>query len=543
MKPTFVFGTVLLVLACYSAFAQEAERPVPSETEQQQALAAAKDVFGDEWRAAKTSEQKFLLAGKILQKASESKDDPAARYVLLRLGKDIATQAGDPDLAHKAIEEMATVFNIDPRQSKLDTFFAVAKQVPPAKRPSLISWATKMLSETVAADDFDNAKHVFAVLQATARQSKDRAVAQQVTAMGKELSQIAKAYEAVKPVASTENLSSDPAASLVVGRYQCFVKGNWAQGLDILKSASDEKFKTLASKELEGTMGKEVALADQWWEVSESLDGREADIVQLHAADLYRKALSQLSGLAKSRIEKRLAGVKTSVALTAEAQATPAILVSSLPAGAVLVLTFEPNTFQQQQNRTFVKDLSEVRRTGEVFGGRLTEGKVGQALDLNGDAWAIVPGDYPDEAKPRTLCLWSKADPKAGGFIASYGEILGKTSYFGVYLRTGDWLVTPLTGAGKCDEQWHHVVGTYDGKGTVVYFDGKRIQRGGALPAPTGKNTFLIGVLNLPKKPLQGTGFRGAIDELVLFDRVLSDEEIKQVYELGVNRQNLARRK
>jgi len=544
MKRSFLSG-VMLVLVCCSALAQEKKLSVPSEADQQQALAAAKDVFGDEWRAAKTAEQKSLLAGKILQKAAESKDEPAARFVLLRLGKDIAVQAGDPDVAHKAAEEMATAFNIDARQSKLETFFAIAKQVPPAKRPSLISWATKILSETVAADDFENAKHVFAVLQATARQSKDRAVTQQVTAMGKELGQIAKAYEAVKPVAQTENLSTDPAASLAVGRYQCFVKGNWAQGLDILKHASDEKLKTLAAKELEGTMGKELALADQWWEVSESLEGREADIVRLHAADLYRKALPQLTALAKARVEKRLAGVKTSVTLTAEGQTPPAVLVSSLPPGAILVLTFESNTFITQGNHILVKDLSGKNNHGEVFGARLVEGKAGKAVDFDGKSYVVVPAKLPLNAEPRTICWWAKLPEnvkQVAAHVWCYGDLsteLDRAGWMRSYIDGRNWEVgTGGLRCGSCGTGWHNYAAVFDGKEIRAYFDGQQKNKS-AIPVCTVQGPLVIGARQ--KAGHAEFFFQGSIDEFAFFDRSLSEEEIKQVYDLGVNGQNLAR--
>ena len=75
------------------------ERELPSKFTVPDANALAdaakviKEVYGDEWAAAKTTAQKQALAEKLLQKAKETEKDDAARFVLLRSSRDIATQS------------------------------------------------------------------------------------------------------------------------------------------------------------------------------------------------------------------------------------------------------------------------------------------------------------------------------------------------------------------------------------------------------------------------------------------------------------------
>lgn len=527
---------------------QDKRHPLPTDDEQQNGLAAAKEVYGNAFKAAKTTDQKRVLAEKVIKKASESKDDPIGQYVLLRLARDIAVSGGELDLAMNAAEQIGSKYRVDPYQTKLEAMLLASKHVSTLKqRTSLAGHAFRLVPEAVACDDFDNAKRLCGM----ARQIRDRELVQRATACSKELNQIAAAFAEAQPsIAKLKETPTDPQANSVAGRYQCFVKGNWAQGLPMLAQGNDEKVKLLASKELEGTMGKEVALADQWWMASETMDGRERDVVQLHATDLYRKALSQLTGLEKSRIEKRLAEMKTSIVLTAEGEAKSETLVSSLPLGAISVLTFEQSTFATQGNRVFVKDLSGKGNHGEVFGAKMVEGKAGKALNLDGKSYVVVSGAFPIANSPRTIGLWLRlADPtKYEGkslFIFAYGDLQRKCGMFSAYINGSIWYAATGVRCGGFGTGWHHQVNVYDGKELRAYLDGTKVLTAdkpynGVGQHDTGPGPLVIGG-RMSGKSIEFL-CPGDIDEFAIFDRALTDEEVKQVYELGVNGQNLVKR-
>ena len=94
--------------------------PVPSDAAQEQVLALIREVYKDDFAAAKTPEQKATLASKLIEKAAETNDDPASRFVLLKVARDLASQAGHLDVAFGAINWMALYYDIDARQMKLD---------------------------------------------------------------------------------------------------------------------------------------------------------------------------------------------------------------------------------------------------------------------------------------------------------------------------------------------------------------------------------------------------------------------------------------
>jgi hypothetical protein len=81
-------------------------------------------------------------------------------------------------------------------------------------------------------------------------------------------------------------------------------------------------------------------------------------------------------------------------------------------------------------------------------------------------------------------------------------------------------------------DEWHHVVGIYDGQAMQIWVDGQLVaesQAGG--PIPTTSSPLYIGNKR-PDAPV-GDHFHGLIDELILFDRALSAEEVQAIYQAG----------
>jgi len=164
-----------LIAAAHVLLAQEAKRPVPSEADQQQALAFAKEVYGEEYKAAKTSEQKRALAEKLIQKASESKSDPASHFVLLKLAGNVATTGGEADLALKAVEEMVSSFEVRPVAMKHEALTKVAQFArSPKQKEAVAQAAIALIDEAAALDDFDIASEVGKIGQVAAREARKK---------------------------------------------------------------------------------------------------------------------------------------------------------------------------------------------------------------------------------------------------------------------------------------------------------------------------------------------------------------------------------
>jgi hypothetical protein len=80
------------------------------------------------------------------------------------------------------------------------------------------------------------------------------------------------------------------------------------------------------------------------------------------------------------------------------------------------------------------------------------------------------------------------------------------------------------------DDQWHHVVGSYDGQRTVLYVDGiedSSIATSGLLAVTTASLTVGESGVN------RGNFYGGWIDDVRLYSRGLSADEVKSLYSAG----------
>ena len=105
---------------------------------------------------------------------------------------------------------------------------------------------------------------------------------------------------------------ADPEANLAVGRYHCFVKGDWDKGLPTLARGSDAALTQLATTELTKptTAEEQKKLGDGWWEFAGSKVNFAWKGSQARAAHWYREAVARLEGPAKVEVEQKLNGLE-----------------------------------------------------------------------------------------------------------------------------------------------------------------------------------------------------------------------------------------
>ena len=113
-----------------------------------EALGLVREVFAEEYAAAKTSEQKASLAKKILAEGTTGTHDPTSRYALLRVARDLAAISGDAETAHgKAIDQLDRRYQSRCHRDKGGTHLGEdrrqgasagrSQKVPPASRQSV----------------------------------------------------------------------------------------------------------------------------------------------------------------------------------------------------------------------------------------------------------------------------------------------------------------------------------------------------------------------------------------------------------------------
>ncbi|MFH1725559.1 MAG: LamG-like jellyroll fold domain-containing protein, partial [Elusimicrobiota bacterium] len=181
-----------------------------------------------------------------------------------------------------------------------------------------------------------------------------------------------------------------------------------------------------------------------------------------------------------------------------------------------------------------------------------TSGRAGGALGFDGaDDYLRVPGASSLEpAQQMTLEAWFfasstggwpkmvskdyRADGSWSAPYLSYGlTLVDNSSRPGFNVTTGGVIRDCFSDENVTLNAWHHAVGTYDGAQMSLYVDGELKQTlavSGPIEYPNPGSDVTIGQRS-PHSP--GDLWKGSIDEVVLYDRALSPEEVQAAYAAG----------
>ena len=200
---------------------------------------------------------------------------------------------------------------------------------------------------------------------------------------------------------------------------------------------------------------------------------------------------------------------------------------------------------------------------GTIYGDSTwVDGIVGKALSFDGsgdyveipddDSLSFVDGD-PDE--PFSVSAWvymrntinkQRFVGKANSFASGYGEYLLTTTganYFGFYLCDASYDGYSIIGRYWNQQpslnRWYHLVGTYDGSGETsgikLYVDGVRVDNVAQTNGPYNdmENTDIP--VYLGYYPQDGTYLNGMLDEVTIWNKELTSDEISNIYCLNSN--------
>jgi hypothetical protein len=162
----------------------------------------------------------------------------------------------------------------------------------------------------------------------------------------------------------------------------------------------------------------------------------------------------------------------------------------------------------------------------------------GRALRLDGTEGYLDLSDPDGYMKPTsglTVMAWAYLDARGGAIVANRGEQGGFWQLRHVAGFGGKWQLAVRNGAGtKHHAEWHdyttegiwrHVAGVYDAETGRIrfYLNGKQLHSGWN---KTTEDLAAVRSCNLAV----GSGVKGMIDDVMLFDRSLPEEDIAAVY-------------
>jgi hypothetical protein len=321
----------------------------------------------------------------------------------------------------------------------------------------------------------------------------------------------------------------------------------------MLALGSDAALKAAAIKDLRGanSADEQAAIGDAWWDVAETKQGEERDTLRLRAGFWYRQAEPKLAGgLIGLKVKQRLAELEK---LEQEVPAAPSDATvhrgadprQQLFAGAVLLMTFEPDTFTPRDGQVVVADLSGCGNHGIVEGAKLIPaGQAGAALQFEGKASVVLPtlaNQLAQRLRQLSVSCWVlPADLKGDSMVLDVGFVANASI---TLYRNDDKFRFSLCeiaceSEGLRPRTWYHVVAVWNGIEQRLYVDGVL-----AAKIPNDRlvlDATSIGVdhgarLGTQAKAASRAGryFQGLIDEVAIFNRALSEDEIQVLFQLG----------
>src|SRR5213078_2421332 len=127
---------------------------VPDDPSQARAEKMMREVFAREL-SSQVPALRQALAQRMIQQASDTADDPTARFVLLREARDVAASAGDPFTAQRAIRLMAQWYAIDPLKMLLAAMSAAHAATTSADSQVAIAQACLgAIDQAIVVDDY-----------------------------------------------------------------------------------------------------------------------------------------------------------------------------------------------------------------------------------------------------------------------------------------------------------------------------------------------------------------------------------------------------
>ena len=341
--------------------------PVPSEEDQKASTEKIREVFGGENTKATDPETKSRLAAQLLAHAIHE-PAPADVYVLLMAGKALAIEAGDATCSMKAISLLSERFDIDAEAEKLRALKTMVAKAPPSGMRGLVQTLIDLSAINAQNQDYETSLQLSQLAATAARRSKDvqlqKTAVANLTNVGKLQKQENQLKTHIERLATNPN---DSEAAEAVGRFRCFVQQHWDEGLSLLSLSSNTDLAELAKNELIASAKNQplAKAADGWWEWGKQEKGSVKIAALRHAADLYERDLSHVTGLEKIRIQKRI----QEAALHTESHEKPILLA----------------------------DLTEAGVVGAVFGFSKNGTYAGQPFTCGGQQWpksiAAIPGD------------------------------------------------------------------------------------------------------------------------------------------------------
>src|SRR4029078_6352008 len=139
-----------------------------------------------------------------------------------------------------------------------------------SENAALADVASQLLEQAIVSDRFDVAEPLSKISSAAYGKLKNLDAVNRLNNVQSDLAAMKSEHDKLAPL--LEKLAASPRApeaNLAAGRYLCFYKNDWLQGLPKLAAASDLDLATAARKDLENptAAAARADVAEKWWDI------------------------------------------------------------------------------------------------------------------------------------------------------------------------------------------------------------------------------------------------------------------------------------
>ncbi len=282
--------------------------PVPEDAVIEKVRAVVRDTFREGFSKTEP-EDRLALASEIMS-VVDKHDDVAAKYVMLSEAMDLAAKAGSAEDAADALEKMNQLFVIDlpaRRQALLENVSKNAKG--DEQEADLAEAYIDLCIEASRQDQFTTASNALDNAQKYALRSHDTVAKNLGKRIREKLKAQSRDYALLDQYRSKlDTTPDDPEANWKIGSYIAFWNENWKDAVPYFMKSSDKLVKSLAWMEKNPQAGRFLLMAaDGWWELADRKEQEDVrEKILAHAETLYTQAMPSLTGLLKTKAEKRL---------------------------------------------------------------------------------------------------------------------------------------------------------------------------------------------------------------------------------------------
>ncbi len=303
-------GIAALVIGLSSAAQGTGKTPIPDKTAQAKAHKLLLDIFEDDLKKADTNDAKSKLAAYLFQQGKEAKDDAAVRYVCFREASELAANGVDVNLALAIVDEMSRGYDVDPLLMKADVLgLAVAAATEKETGVQLVEAIRPLLTEAVDLDHYKAVHQLGESAIAAAKKAKSPSLVLELQKRVEEIKSIEKSFAKVQGY--LDRVQKDPKdaeAQLELARYFAYQKKRWEKALPYFARCGDKAIEPLAVKDIADPKDAkdQAALADGWWDLAGTQKDAAKLAFQMRAMFWYDKAMPNLSGLNRTKAQKRI---------------------------------------------------------------------------------------------------------------------------------------------------------------------------------------------------------------------------------------------